>query len=62
PWEKCGGIHFGVKDIKATVAACKAAGIELVDNAAIYETPGCFLAFAVDSEGNEFIIHEMKAR
>src|SRR5271166_419597 len=45
-WEKCGGVHFGVDDIKASVAACKASGITFEDDAKIYETPGCFLAFA----------------
>src|SRR5579871_197249 len=50
PWEKCGGVHFGVPDIKAAVAACKARGIQFEDDAKIYESPGCFLAFALDSE------------
>ena len=62
PWEKSGGVHFGVDDIKAAVAACKASGITFEDDAKIYETPGCFLAFAHDSEGNEFILHELKPR
>ena len=62
PWEKCGGVHFGVEDINATVAACKANGIAFVDDAKVYETPGCFLAFALDSEGNEFNLHQMKPR
>ncbi len=62
PWEKCGGVHFGVPDIKAAVEACKAKGIRFEDDAKIYESPGCFLAFANDSEGNEFILHELKPR
>ena len=62
PWEKCGGVHFGVADIKAAVEACKARGITFEDDAKIWETPGCFLAFAHDSEGNEFILHELKPR
>lgn len=62
PWEKGGGIHFGVEDIKAAVDSCKASGIELVDDGTIYETPGCHLAFALDSEGNEFILHQLKPR
>lgn len=61
-WEKGGGVHFGVPDIKAAVAACKADGISFEDDAKIYETPGCFLAFALDSEGNEFILHQLKPR
>lgn len=62
PWEKGGGIHFGISDINATVAACKADGISFEDDAKVYETPGCFLAFALDSEGNEFILHQVKPR
>lgn len=62
PWEKGGGVHFGVEDINAAVAACKASGISFEDDAKIYETPGCFLAFALDSEGNSFILHQRKPR
>jgi len=60
PWEKSGGVHFGVDDIKAAVAQCQANGIEFEDDAKIYETPGCFLAFALDSEGNSLILHTLK--
>ena len=60
PWEKGGGVHFAVDDINAAVAASKATGIAFEDNAKDYETPGCFLAFALDSEGNEFILHQLK--
>jgi predicted enzyme related to lactoylglutathione lyase len=62
PWEKSGGIHFGVEDIKAAVEAATADGIVFEDDAKIYETPGCFLAFALDSEGNGIILHELKPR
>ena len=62
PWEKCGGVHFGVDDVAAAVEECKARGISFEDDAKIYETPGCFLAFALDPDGNEFILHEMKPR
>lgn len=62
PWEKSGGVHFGVDDIKSAVEQCKGSGITFEDDAKIYETDGCFLAFAHDSEGNEFILHEMKPR
>ena len=62
PWEKNGGIHFGVENIKAAVERAKADGIVFEDDAKIYETPGCFMAFALDSEGNGFILHELKPR
>lgn len=61
-WEKGGGVHFGVDDINAAVAACKASGVTMVDDAKIYETPGCFISFGQDPEGNEFILHELKPR
>lgn len=59
-WEKSGGVHFGVDDIKATVAECQGRGIAFEDGAKIYETPGCFLSSALDSEGNSFILHQIK--
>src|SRR5579872_4338436 len=61
-WEKGIGVHFGVDDINAAVTACKVNGIALEDGGKVYETSGCFLAFAVDSEGNEFILHQLKPR
>ena len=33
PWEKGAGVHFGVEDVNATVAACKANGISFLDDA-----------------------------
>ena len=62
PWQQGSGVHFNVADIKTAVAAGKANGIEFEDDAKIYETPGCFLAFALDSEGNSLILHELKPR
>jgi predicted enzyme related to lactoylglutathione lyase len=59
-WTQGNGVHFGVEDIKGAVETCKASGIKFEDDAKIYETPGCFLAFANDSEGNEFILHQLK--
>ncbi|HET9342289.1 MAG TPA: VOC family protein [Candidatus Eremiobacteraceae bacterium] len=60
PWEKSGGVHFGVEDIKAAVAECQERGIVFEDEAKIYETPGCFLAFALDTEGSGLILHQLK--
>ena len=60
PFEKSGGIHFGVADIKAAVAECQARGIEFEDDAKIFETPGCFMAFAMDPDGNGLILHQLK--
>ena len=60
PWEKGLGVHFGVDDIREAVSRCKQNSIALEDNGEIFETPGCFLAFAKDPEGNEFILHQIK--
>ena len=61
PWEKSGGVHFGVDDIKAALAECQSRGIEFEDGGNIFKTPGCFMAFGLDSEGNSFILHELSA-
>jgi len=60
PWEKSGGVHFGVDDIKAAVAESQERGIAFEDGAEVFETPGCFMAFGLDSEGNSFILHQLK--
>ncbi len=62
PWSPGLGVHFGVNDIKAAIAACEHNGVKMHNNAGIHESPGCYLAFAEDSEGNYFILHELKPR
>jgi predicted enzyme related to lactoylglutathione lyase len=62
PWSPGLGVHFGVDDIKAAVAACQRSGVKVENGGAIHESPGCYLAFAQDSEGNYFILHELKPR
>lgn len=61
-WSPGVGVHFGVDDVKAAIAACERNGVKMQNNAAIHESPGCYLAFAEDSEGNYFILHELKPR
>jgi predicted enzyme related to lactoylglutathione lyase len=54
------GLIFEFDDIEAAVAGHKARGVEFEDDGKIEETPGCFMAFAKDSEGNDFILHKRK--
>jgi predicted enzyme related to lactoylglutathione lyase len=54
------GVMFAVDDIKAAVKRYAARGVAFEDGGAIEETPVCFMAFATDSEGNEFSLHQRK--
>lgn len=54
-----GGVMFAVADVKATMEQLKSRGVKF-DEDEITDTPGCFMAFAEDSEGNHFIIHQRK--
>jgi predicted enzyme related to lactoylglutathione lyase len=56
-WQKSYGIMFAVDDAKAAVAELRGRGVTIADP---LETPVCFMAFAEDSEGNQFIIHQRK--
>jgi predicted enzyme related to lactoylglutathione lyase len=57
-WHPSGGILFHVKDINASVEACKALGVTFEDHPD--ETPMCYMAFGADPEGNNFILHQAK--
>ncbi len=54
------GIMFAVGDLKAAVEHYRDRGVVFEDNGAIQENPGCYMAFANDSEGNTFILHQHK--
>jgi predicted enzyme related to lactoylglutathione lyase len=54
------GILFSVDDIKMSVDEMRAYGVAFEDDAEIEETPVCFMAFARDTEGNAFILHQRK--
>jgi predicted enzyme related to lactoylglutathione lyase len=58
PWQKGSGINFGVPDIHTAVAYFRARGVQIVH---VEETPICWMAFAHDSEGNDFAFHQRKA-
>ena len=59
-WRMGGGMLFAVDDIQSAVADYKQRGIDFEDDAAIEDSPVCRMAFANDSEGNRFIIHQHK--
>ena len=60
PWHEGNGVLFATDDIKATIATCKAHGVELEDDGQLEDTPVCFMAFGKDTEGNNFILHQRK--
>lgn len=49
---------FAVPDIQAAVEAFKARGVSVSEH--VDETPNCYMAFAEDTEGNHFILHQRK--
>jgi predicted enzyme related to lactoylglutathione lyase len=59
-WEVCHGMLFAVDDIKSAVEDYKKRGIKFEEDGRIDESPGCFMAFAEDSEGNRFVVHQRK--
>lgn len=58
PWVRGSGVMFKVKDVHAAVHYFKSKGVKIDDH--IEESPVCFMAFAEDTEGNSFIIHQRK--
>jgi predicted enzyme related to lactoylglutathione lyase len=56
-WSKGTGVMFAVDDLLAAIEHFRAKGVTISD---ADETPVCHMAFAQDSEGNEFILHQRK--
>ncbi|MBD5654222.1 MAG: VOC family protein [Candidatus Eremiobacteraeota bacterium] len=54
------GILFNVDDVKASVDELRAKGVVFDNDGEIEDTPVCYMAFATDSEGNGFILHQRK--
>jgi predicted enzyme related to lactoylglutathione lyase len=52
------GVMFAVDDIRAAVEVLRTRGVPFAGE--IDETPACFMAFAKDTEGNSFIVHQRK--
>jgi catechol 2,3-dioxygenase-like lactoylglutathione lyase family enzyme len=59
-WFHGGGVTFGVRDIRRAVENLLTQGVEIANNGEILEMPACYLAFAEDSEGNSFMLHQRK--
>ncbi|MBC5829331.1 MAG: VOC family protein [Candidatus Eremiobacteraeota bacterium] len=62
-WHPSGGVMFGVDDISAAVDHYKSRGVKFQaeNDQAIMENPVCWMAFAEDSEGNNFMFHQRKS-
>lgn len=59
-WTPHAGLLFGVDDINAAVAEHKGRGVKFDDDGKIEDNGNCYMAFAEDSEGNTFILHQRK--
>jgi predicted enzyme related to lactoylglutathione lyase len=59
-WTPRGGILFAVDDLAQAVAENKGRGVKFEDEGKIESSPACHMAFAEDSEGNRFILHQRK--
>ena len=57
-WHASGWALFNVDDCRAAVDYYKSKGVKIMDQ--IEDTPVCVMAFAEDSEGNNFILHQRK--
>ena len=57
-WRPSGGVMFAVGDLPAAVKLYKERGVKFEEG--VHESPGCFMAFGEDSEGNSFILHQRK--
>lgn len=61
-WFSGHGMLFAVDDINSAVADYKRRGIKFDDDGKIDESPVCWMAFAEDTEGNRFIVHQRKTK
>jgi len=57
-WRPSGGVMFAVDDLREAVDYFKSRGVKIEDH--VEDTPVCLMAFAEDSEGNSFILHQRK--
>ncbi len=55
-----GTIMFRVDDVPAFVKDAMARGVAFHGDGHVDETPNCHMAFAVDPDGNNFMIHKVK--
>lgn len=57
-WSAGSGVMFNVDDVHEAVKYYKSKGVKIEEH--IEDTPVCFMAFAEDSEGNHFMLHQRK--
>jgi len=57
-WKPGNGVMFGVADAHAAATFFRERGVTV---GTVAEMPTCNMAFAEDSEGNHFILHQRKA-
>jgi predicted enzyme related to lactoylglutathione lyase len=55
-----GGIMFAVDDIRSAVELYTSRGVVFEADGKIDESSVCFMAFATDTEGNTFVLHQRK--
>ena len=59
-WHRGNGLMFAVPDINTAVEEFKQRGVKFARGGQVMESPICWLAFAEDSEGNYFALHQRK--
>lgn len=57
-WHPGAGVMFNVDDVDKAVEYFKSRGVKIEPH--VEDTPVCKMAFAEDSEGNHFILHQRK--
>jgi len=57
-WQAGNGVMFAVPNVHEAVTEFRRKGVTIDDH--IEESPVCFMAFAQDSEGNSFVLHQRK--
>ncbi|MBD5633164.1 MAG: VOC family protein [Candidatus Eremiobacteraeota bacterium] len=55
-----GTVMFRVDDVAAFVKAAMANGVAFAGDGLVDETPGCYMAFGTDPDGNHFMVHKTK--
>ncbi len=59
-WHAGDGVLFAVSDLRTALEQYRSRGVKFEDDGEIEETEVCFVAFARDSEGNRFGLHQRK--
>jgi len=55
-----GSLAFEVEDITALVETLKSKGVTIKMD--VFESPVCHMAFVLDTEGNAFMLHQLKRK